>query len=253
MQKGAAWLSLLEEGNFPMENDRDFVPNAHTVPIPNETLRQTVSRRDVAGFYFIGESWAMAISDVLEMQHARKELPEEPLVLDIGCGVGKTARFLAMNKKLRYVGFDIFLPAIVWCRKAFGPLVGDRFRFEHFDGVSEFYNPSGRVEIQDYEFPVADWSVDLAFAASLFTHLTEENCKTYLRKSARKLAPTGMALFSIKELPKESKENYAGTEQSMAVRREYFIALAEREGFSFFSDYGAICGQRALVFRVTKS
>ena len=78
-----------------MDNDREFKTNDRTIPIPNEMLRQTVSRKDIAGFYFIGESWAMAISDVLEIKEHRHELPNEPLILDIGCGVGKLARFLA--------------------------------------------------------------------------------------------------------------------------------------------------------------
>jgi hypothetical protein len=106
-----------------------------------------------------------------------------------------------MNKRLRYVGFDIFLPAIQWCCQAFNPVAKERFRFEHFDGRSEFYNHSGRMAIESYEFPVADGSVDLAIAASLFTHLREEDCSAYMNQTEKKLSPNGMALFSIKELP----------------------------------------------------
>jgi hypothetical protein len=83
----------LEEGTFPIDNDGAFKKNRRTIPVPNETLRQTVSRKDLGGFYWIGENWAMAIANVLEIGREELEFPQEPLVLDMGCGVGKTARF----------------------------------------------------------------------------------------------------------------------------------------------------------------
>ncbi|APX11233.1 hypothetical protein [Tateyamaria omphalii] len=48
-------------------------------------------------------------------------------VLDVGWRVGKTARFLTLDPRINYIGFDIFKPAIDWANDAFSPVVGKRF------------------------------------------------------------------------------------------------------------------------------
>lgn len=44
-------------------------------------------------------------------------------VLDIGCGVGRTARYLCdyLNADVRYEGFDIMEPLIRWCQENITP------------------------------------------------------------------------------------------------------------------------------------
>lgn len=241
--EGAPWLELLNDGTFPVGNDPSFNYARQQIPLPNEMLRQTVSRRDFGGFYFIGESWALAVSRLL----ARVDR-DRYRVLDMGCGVGKTARFLALDSRIHYIGFDIFKPAIEWCRTAFRVPVGDRFRFVHFDGISKFYNPTGTIRPSDYEFPVEDGSIDVAFAASLFTHLLEEDMRAYLRQCAAKLAPDGFALLSIKEAPHDAPDAMTGTEQSIRLKRDFFVSAAAESGLRLEDAGYVIGGQRALVF-----
>jgi len=240
----APWLSMLEKGTFPMGHDEAFNYVRGQIPIPNHTLRQTVSRPDLAGFYFIGESWALVITQLL------RDMPGPTYnVLDVGCGIGKTARFLALDSRIHYVGFDIFKPAIKWATDAFTPALGDRFKFVHFDGVSKFYNPGGTIPPTEYTFPVEDGTVDLAFAASLFTHLFEDDMRAYLRQTARVLSPHGLALYSIKEVGPEAGAGLSGTEQSIKMTRDFFVSAARDEGLELHDEGRDICGQRAVILR----
>src|SRR5690606_38606473 len=116
-------------------------------------LRGTVSGPELDRFLYIGSAWATLCSYYY---------PSSPTIeiLDIGCGVGKMARFFAMTPHVKYVGFDIFLPAIEWCQFHFGSLYGDRFKFFHFDGHSNRYNPRGTINTSDFHFPWAENSMD---------------------------------------------------------------------------------------------
>jgi len=237
----APWLDMIEAGTFPMGHDPSFNYAASQIPLPNETLRQTVSRPDYGGFYLLGESWAYLVLRVLA------SIPDSGYrVLDVGCGVGKMARFLALDTRVQYDGFDIFKPAIEWSHAAFQGPVGDRFRFYHFDGVSKFYNPDGRIEAKDYQFPVPDSSIDSVFAASVFTHLYHEDMEAYLRQCARVLTPKGRAILSIKE---SAGEDFVGTEQSIRMTRNYFTQVATENGLSFVEFADVIGGQLPVIFK----
>ena len=154
---------VLWQGSLvPIEDDKSWSGQPFAIPIPNATLRDTSSISDLGPFLAIGEAWADLVTHFS---------PEAPFFLDVGCGCGKLARFLHINPKLRYIGIDLFLPSIEWCRKAFEPITGARFRFEHFNGYSESYNPTGDVDPATYQFPPETNSVDTVVCASLFTHL----------------------------------------------------------------------------------
>ena len=169
-------------------------------------------------------------------------------VLDIGCGCGKLARFLHLNPTLRYVGVDIFQPAILWCRRAFAH-AADRFRFEHFDGYSALYNPGGTVQARDYRLPVDVASVDMVVCGSLFTHLLEPDAVHYLAEISRALKPGGQALVSIHAEPPEGQV-YAGDEMRIDVDEGYFLQLCENAGLVSAERLGMVYGQ--LVHRLQR-
>src|SRR5438105_1717677 len=131
-------------GNTPLDDEPKWPAQPFSLPIPNHVLREASSVSQMDAFLAIGEAWADLVTHFL---------PEDPLVLDIGCGCGKLARFLYLNPRLKYFGVDLFLPSIDWCRKAFETLGNNRFRFEHFDGYSAVYNPQGTVKPSEYSLP----------------------------------------------------------------------------------------------------
>ena len=96
-------------------------------------------------------------------------------------------------------------------------------------------------------FPAEDGSIDLAFAASLFTHLLEPDARHYLRESARVLKKTGLLVASI-HVETPAGEAYAGRENRIDVEKPYFVAMAREAGLALKEDFGTVCGQEVLVF-----
>ena len=118
-------------------------------------------------------------------------------ILDIGCGVGRLAvpltRYLTTGE---YAGFDISARAIRWCRKSISSSHSN-FWFAHADIANSHYNPRGALLPESFRFPCADQSVDVAFAASVFTHLEPASADHYLAETARVLKPGGRAVLSF--------------------------------------------------------
>ena len=182
--------------------------------------------------------------------------PEAPFFLDVGCGCGKLARFLHINPKLRYIGIDLFLPSIEWCRKAFEPITGARFRFEHFNGYSESYNQREMWTqlLINFRRRRTRWTQLCALlcsptyvCASLFTHLNEPACTHYLNEIARVLKSGGRAILSIHTQPAAGAV-FSGTEARIDIEPKYFVKLALAAGLSFFQSPGVVYGQSTLVF-----
>lgn len=119
-------------------------------------------------------------------------------VLEIGCNHGRT--MLALLDYLRapgsYEGFDI-LPAQIEFAQRTIQTRAPQFRFTLADVHNGIYNPGGRFADDAYAFPYADARFDVAYAASVFTHLLPRGAANYLRQTARVLRPGGAALFSF--------------------------------------------------------
>lgn len=222
--------------SLPLIDDPNFPRQPLGLPIPNEVLREASSVSDLALFFAIAEAWAQMVVHFL---------PDEPTVLDVGCGCGKLARFLYLVPRLNYVGIDLFKPAIEWCRRAFSELEG-RFRFEHFDGHSEIYNPGGRISPREYRFPVPDATVDMVVGASLFTHLFEPDAQHYLNEIYRSLKSGGRALVSIHDEP-AGGAMFSGDEVRIDVDRDYFVSMGQRAGMVFEKHLGRVWGQTVLL------
>jgi SAM-dependent methyltransferase len=219
----------------------------HVVPLPTAALMATVGAPSIENFLVVGEAWASVIGAALARHRGAPGAGGTYRVLDMGCGCGRTARFLALRPDVRYVGFDIMAPLLEWCREAFREH-GERFAFVHYDGYSAFYNPRGTIGPTEYRFPADDGTIDLAFAASLFTHLKPDDARHYLRETRRVLAPGGLALVSIHNevCPETGVE---GAEARIDVDTNRFVGWAADAGLTAVEHVGELCGQYALVFR----
>ncbi len=217
-------------------DEQTWPPQPHSLPLPNEVLREASSVSDLAAFFAIGEAWSQMVAHYL---------PASPRVLDVGCGCGKLARFFYLIPGLTYVGVDLYRPSILWCSKVFAH-VDDRFRFFHFDGHSEVYNPDGVVKASEYAFPVDDGETDMVVCASLFTHLFEPDARHYLAEIARVLAPAGRAIISIHVTP-EAGSSYSGDEARIDIDKTYFEAMCAEAGLAVAEQIGVIYGQTAYL------
>ena len=126
-------------------------------------------------------------------------------VFDFGCGCGRIARQMMLNGRLplRYLGVDPHKGMIEWCRGNISARA-PQFQFRHHDVFQEFMNPDGTFDT--VPLPIADDSVTLFLAWSVFTHLLAPDAEYYLRELARVLSPNGVAvttwfLFDKRDFP----------------------------------------------------
>ncbi len=137
-------------------------------------------------------------------------LRPEHSVLDIGCGVGRTARYLCayLDETARYEGFDIMEEMVRWCQSNITPLFPN-FHFKYTPLFNMAYLPDDALpSAAAFAFPYPDSSFDFAFAHSVFTHLLPEAARNYLREIQRVLRPGGISYttwFLFDDEPTESR------------------------------------------------
>jgi SAM-dependent methyltransferase len=198
-----------------------------------------VGAPDPDNYLFVGERWASSLLP---------RLTRGARVLDVGCGSGRVARFLAESPlAIDYVGFDVVPEAIAWCRRFITPQVPASFRFEHIDAVNAAYNPSGKIPSTEVRFPVPDRSVDVAIAASLFTHLLEPDAQHYLMELSRVLVRGGVVLLSLHSATTPALP-FNGNEFRVDVFPPYFEALASRAALVQKEDLGAPTGEQMYLY-----
>jgi SAM-dependent methyltransferase len=232
--------NLLAAGDLAAQTFPGLPLWRHALPFPPSLLMGSTGTYELRDFVIAGHCGAQVVAHYL---------PAPARVLDIGCGCGKTARFIAQDPRVvSYVGFDVLAASIDCATRFITPATGGRFRFEHANVANGEYNPSGRIAGHDYRFPVEDSSVDVSFAGSLFTHLLEPDAAHYLRETARVLKPAGRAIVSLHIEP-AAGFRYSGSEARIDVEPDYFLELATNAGLVLDERLGDLCGQEILVLR----
>src|SRR5262249_30764548 len=134
-------------------------------------------------------------------------------VFDFGCGCGRVARQLILQRPQprRYLGIDLHRGMVAWCRKNLSPIV-PQFQFAHHDVFMTNFNSKSTNRV--LPFPANDSEFTLVNAHSVFTHLTEEQIAFYLQECARILRPTGILhstwfLFDKRNFPMMQEPNNA--------------------------------------------
>jgi SAM-dependent methyltransferase len=159
--------------------------------IPPLPLMRTEGIDVLEEWFRWGEEWSMLL-------RVYGGLTRRSAVLEIGCGLGRTAfplRYL-LSSEGRYDGFEIARQKVEFLARTFTPAFPN-FRFTWADVRNTYYNPAGRVEPAEYRFPYPDRHFDIVYAASVFTHMVPENAAHYLQETARVLRPGGRALVSV--------------------------------------------------------
>jgi SAM-dependent methyltransferase len=130
-------------------------------------------------------------------------------VLDVGCGTGRVARPLAgyLGADGSYDGVDVHREAIGWCRRRYGRFAN--FRFRVADVHHRRLNPAGAHSAAEYRFPYEDGRFDVVVAASVVTHLLEQEAEHQLAEIARVLRPAGRALTTWFLLDETSRAGIA--------------------------------------------
>ena len=225
-----------------------YAPWKYVIPLPPERMMGNIGAPSIENFLVVADAWGQVVN---------RHVPDGATVdgatvMDIGCGCGRVARVLVNNPHIRkYIGFDVMPDQVQWCRNFVEPAWRGVAEFHWFDLHSGKYNPNGALRAGNLTFPAKDKTVDVIFAASVFTHLFEADALHYLREIRRVLTCRGVALLSIHENV-SSGERFSGTEARIDIDPDYFLELArvarlgERESSTDF------CGQRLFTLERLK-
>src|SRR5271165_759713 len=170
-------------------------------------------------------------------------------VLDFGCGPGRDARRLLLQRERpkSYLGIDINRPMIEWCQQN---LSFDGFCFVHHDVWSPTY---GRENSKNRYLPLRPLGSDFTLinANSVFTHLLEDQVEFYLREMCSMLAPTGIIhsgwfFFSKKWFP------MMGEGQNTIFISEHDVTAAVYYDWDYFRSLLRSLGLRIAAVKWTK-
>ena len=128
----------------------------------------------------------------------RFDLNSNSVVLDIGCGCGRLALpFSFFLRDGAYFGVDVWEEGLDWCKSN----ISDRnrnFQFIRIEAENNYYFDDFNSEVKN-SFSlqeIENRSIDFAYALSVFTHLTADDCRAYLHELARTLKKDGSAYLT---------------------------------------------------------
>jgi len=203
------------------------------------------------------------------IEHA--QLKPEEKVLDVGCGIGQKARVLTnyLNQSGSYDGIDIVPKAVEWCSGHYKKF--PHFKFQLADLYSVHFNPNGKYDAAEYQFPHDDGTFDLVFLSSVFTHMLPKDMENYFSEIARVLKKGGRSVITYFLLNSESLRKIDLNMNSIKVPFSYesgtcriadkkvpeaIVAHDERLVRSLYEGnglslteitYGSWCGREVLV------
>lgn len=178
-------------------------------------------------FKYIGVEW-------LELLILHGRLAPDHAILDIGCGVGRMAWPLAMylSDHGAYHGFDPLEASIAFCQSQ---IKRANFRFDHIDLRHHLYRPDGVIRSETFRFPCEDVSVNVALAASVFTHIDLDTAKNYLRETRRVLKPGGRAIYSLFGLTREMMPVNGAVTRLLGKGDSFYAWRFRDRGAGFFT------------------
>lgn len=222
------WYSL-------SSNQRFFIRRLYY--LPKDTLDGITGKRHKyvppRGYIYTG-SPASAEDYLKQGQHQVKMLKEhaklqpDQSVLDIGCGIGRTAIALTgfLNQNGSYEGFDVVERGVDWCNSRIHK-EHLNFNFKYIPLFNDLYN-TAKLKATEFVFPYADNSIDVAFSFSVFTHMQIEEIQHYFNQIKRVLKPGGIC-FSTFFLYDDASEEFISNKKD-------FSFPVERNGYRLMND-----------------
>lgn len=139
--------------------------------------------KEEAGIEFVGGGdpvWAGFVE--LEILRRFKDL-QGSHVLDIGCGIGRLAKYLFEERVAGYLGLDI-IPEIL----------------EQAIDASKAHPQFKYGIVEEFKVPAEAGAFDVVCGFSLITHLLDEEIFEYFTEARRVLKPDGVVIFSFLDI-----------------------------------------------------
>lgn len=164
----------------------------------------------------------------LELLKSEINLTPSDSVLDIGCGIGRTAIMLTeyLNTNAKYEGFDVVKKGVDWCNSKINKEYPN-FNFTYIPLFNDLYNNSN-LKAENFEFPYKKESFDKIFSFSVFTHMQINEIQNYFKQIHKVLKSDGVA-FSTFFL-------YDDTNDAYISKREGFNFPIQEDGFKLMNS-----------------
>jgi ubiquinone/menaquinone biosynthesis C-methylase UbiE len=251
-----AWKRRIRRYQQEREKARLFGGLASMVPAVEHMFDGPGS---LAEFKANGEEFLNIYKEICRLQ------PDEKM-LDVGSGIGRKTLPLTQyfNGQAAYEGVDIAKAGVDWCRDRITNRFPN-FHFQQIDVSNKCYNPFGRYQASEYQFPFADESFTFVMLGSVFTHMLPADLEHYLSEVRRVLTADGRCLISYFLLNDESRRLIEAGKSSFDFKHEVdgyrtisrevpeeAIAFDETLIRSFYEkaglkivriDYGSWCGR----------
>lgn len=201
------------------------------VYLPNELFVRRDKYIPPKGRIFIG-SGDFKKQGIHQVKLLKKYIGLEPRdsVLDIGCGIGRSAVPLLeyLEPTSTYEGFDVMEENINWCSKKISPDFPN-FKFTYVPLKNDLYN-SLEQKADDFVFPYENNSFEKAFLFSVFTHMQKGGVAQYLSEIARTLKTRGMCLATFFVYSNENEVAISDPEHefSFAFEKEDYRIMDEK-------------------------
>ena len=179
-------------------------------------------------------------------------------VLDVGCGTGRLPIGILdrVGETQAYRGVDVGRRSIYWCQR-YLQRQHPTFQFLHLDLYHPHYNPNGIPLDSRFRFPFNNEAFHIIYLYSVFSHMSQEEVRFYLKEFQRMLSPNGMVFLTafIEEDVPDMSVNPEGyrmrwNQELHCVRydRTFFTTLLAESGFCIvrFEYEQATDGQSAL-------
>jgi len=173
------------------------------IPVPPKELYKRLGSKTRSDFLLT----AFASLDLLTRFGGLKA---NERILDIGCGVGRTA--IALSTFLEagtYYGIDIVPEFIDWCDSNITPKCPN-FKFTLADVYHPVYSPNGAIPSHDYDLPYPDDTFDFIFLISSITEQEPKSTQHLIKETARLLKPGGRLFITTFLLTKDALRRIAG-------------------------------------------
>jgi SAM-dependent methyltransferase len=192
-----SWKRRIRRYQQEREKARLFGSLAPMVPAVEEMFEGPGS---LAEFKANGEEFLNIYKEVCRLQ------PDEKM-LDVGSGIGRKTLPLTQyfNGHALYEGIDIAKAGVDWCTDKITSRYPN-FHFQQIDVYNKLYNPLGRYQASEYQFPFADESFTFVMLGSVFTHMLPVDLEHYLSEVRRVLTAGGRCLISYFLLNDESRQ-----------------------------------------------
>ncbi len=177
------------------------------------------------------------------------DLDKSSRILDVGCGVGRLPIGILnqIGDINKYYGIDVSVRAIEWCQH-FINRWHPTFQFEHIDIENQRYNPKGVSIDNKFSLPFNEREFDIIYLYSVFSHMTIEDIKLYLKEFRRLLEPSGKIFLTafveenvpnITINPKNYKMTWSGPLHCVRYNKKYFESILKNFNFKIDNfEYG---------------